>query len=154
MSWNGNRLDKDDDSEKCSYVVDSEDYYDREYYLFVSKGRNLKTAYAIYPRLEIDHKSSSTIVDDSTAAADALKVVRDTTIKAEMEISVGRISFLDRWKVFEDKSENAQALVEIKDSLITLHPVVVTKKNKFDGTYVSTRLCIPDSSVVVISNPE
>ena len=154
VSWNGNRLDKDDDSENSSYVVDSEDYYDREYYLFVSKGRNLKTAYAIYPRLEIDHKSSSTIVDDSTAAADALKVVRDTTIKAEMEISVGRISFLDRWKVFEDKSENAQALVEIKDSLITLHPVVVTKKNKFDGTYVSTRLCIPDSSVVVISNPE
>ena len=61
--------------------------------------------------------------------------------------------FLDRWRKFEDKSEQAQTLVEIKDSLITLNPIVITKKKKYDGTYVDARLCIPDSSVVIIKAP-
>ena len=93
-------------------------------------------------------------MDDTTSSGEALKIVRDTTIMADLEVSVGRISFFDRWKDFEDKSEKAQTLVEVKDSLIILNPVIITKKNKYDGTYVFTKLCIPDSSVVVIRTPE
>ncbi len=150
VTWNGRQMD--DDSEGESYNVDSERSYYGDYYIFVSSGKKTKKAYALYPRLSIDHKSSTTIVDDTTSL-DALKVIRDTTITADLEISVGSVPFLDRWRKFEDKSEQAQTLVEIKDSLITLNPIVITKKKKYDGTYVDARLCIPDSSVVIIKAP-
>ncbi|MBO7562871.1 MAG: PspC domain-containing protein [Bacteroidales bacterium] len=150
VSWNGRQID--DNSGEEEYTVDSEQSYSGDFYAFVSSGKKATRAYAIYPELDIDHKSSTTIVDDTTSA-DALKVIRDTTITADMEISVGRVPFLERWRNFEDKSEQAQALVEVTDSLITLKPIVITKKKKYDGTYVSTRLCIPDSSVVIIKTP-
>ena len=125
VTWNGRQMD--DDSEGESYTVDSERSYYGDYYIFVSSGKKTKKAYALYPRLSIDHKSSTTIVDDTTSL-DALKVIRDTTITADLEVSVGSVPFLDRWRKFEDKSEQAQTLVEIKDSLITLNPIVIKKE--------------------------
>ncbi|MBQ2492932.1 MAG: hypothetical protein II527_06330, partial [Bacteroidales bacterium] len=53
----------------------------------------------------------------------------------------------------EDKSEKTRTLVEVKDSLIRLNPTFISKNNKYDGTYINARLCIPDSSVVIIKTP-
>ncbi len=156
VSWNGKPID--DYQDKNEYTIDSEGSFDGDYFLFVSEGKT--KAYAVYPRLEVDHKGSTAIeeedyisAEDSTVTFVPRRITKDTTIRADLEISAGTVSFLRGKKNSEDKSEKTRTLVEVKDSLIRLNPTLISKKNKYDGTYINARLCIPDSSVVIIKTP-
>ena len=156
VSWNGKPID--DYQDKDEYTIDSEGSFDGDYFLFVSEGKT--KAYAVYPRLEVDHKGSTAIeeedyisAEDSTVTFVPRRITKDTTIRADLEISAGTVSFLRGKKNSEDKSEKTRTLVEVKDSLIRLNPTFISKNNKYDGTYINARLCIPDSSVVIIKTP-
>ena len=86
---------------------------------------------------------------DIVRANDDLKVVAmaagSNIIKLEQQIR----EFYPKLVCVYDEAA-AEKLVEIKDSLIILHPNIASKKRKFDGALVSTRLFLPDSSVVII----
>jgi len=152
VKWNGKPWGGDEEKEE--YTVDNDNSYIGDFFLYVSKGSKSKRAFAIYPKLDIDHKSSTTIVDDTTNNGMTPVITRDTTIKADLDISIGKISFLYRWNGNDEEDQEKETLVDIQDSLITLKPMLISKKKKYDGTYVNARLCIPDSSVVIIKTPK
>ena len=119
--------------------------------MYITKGKN--KAYAIYPTLDVIHKSSSIIVDDSTSVS-GTSIVKDTTVRADLEIVASRISAIRALGEDEEGEDTGKALVEVKDSVLTIHPIIISKKHKFDGTYISSKLYLPDSSVVIINSPK
>lgn len=154
VTWNGRPIDDDSESEGV-YTIDSDNPYYGKFYIFVSQGKDLKTAYAVYPQIEIDHKSSTTIVDDTTNMGMSPVIIRDTTIRSEMTVYLGRVSFFDRWKKSAiDEGEATHTLIDVKDSVITLNPTIITRSQKYDGTYLTASLCVPDSCVVIIQTPQ
>lgn len=145
VTWNG-RPFNDDEEERS---VSDGDPYTGGVYLYITSGK--AKAYAIYPTLDVIHKSSSIIVDDSTSTT-GCSIVKDTTVRADLEITANRISAITA--IGEDEDDKAKALVEVKDSLLVIHPIIISKKQKFDGTYISSKLYLPDSSVVIINSPK
>lgn len=147
VSWNG-RPFNDDEEER--WISDG-DPYRGGMYMYVAKGKT--KAYAIYPTIDVIHKSSSIIVDDSTSIS-GTRIVKDTTVRADLKIIASRISAIKALGGDGEEEESGNALVEVKDSILTLHPIIISKKHKFDGTYISSKLYLPDSSVVIINSPK
>lgn len=147
VTWNG-RPFNDDEEERS---VSDGDPYRGGMYMYISKGKN--KAYAIYPTLDVIHKSSSIIVDDSTSIS-GTSIIKDTTVRADLEIVASRISAIKALGGDDEGKETDKALLEVKDSILTIHPIIISKKHKFDGTYISSKLYLPDSSVVIINSPK
>ena len=147
VKWNGRPFNDDEEERRVS----DGDPYRGGMYMYVTKGKN--KAYAIYPTLDVMHKSSSIIVDDSTSVS-GTSIVKDTTVRADLEIVASRISAIRALGGDEEEGSEDKALVEVKDSILTIHPIIISKKHKFDGTYISSKLYLPDSSVVIINSPK
>ena len=147
VKWNGRPFNDDDEERRVS----DGDPYRGGMYMYITKGKN--KAYAIYPTLDVIHKSSSIIVDDSTSVS-GTSIVKDTTVRADLEIVASRISAIRALGGEEEGEKADKALVEVKDSVLTIHPIIISKKHKFDGTYISSKLYLPDSSVVIINSPK
>ena len=147
VTWNGRPFNEDDEERGVS----DGDPYRGGMYMYITKGKN--KAYAIYPTLDVIHKSSSIIVDDSTSVS-GTSIVKDTTVRADLEIVASRISAIKALGGEEEGKDAGSALIEVKDSILTIHPIIISKKHKFDGTYISSKLYLPDSSVVIINSPK
>ncbi|MBR4802376.1 MAG: PspC domain-containing protein [Bacteroidales bacterium] len=148
VTWNGRPFNDDEDER----IVSDDDPFRGGVYMYITTESGKGKAYAIYPTLDVIHKSSSIIVDDSTSVT-GTSIVKDTTVRADLEVVASRISAIVA--IGEESSgKEDKALVEVKDSLLVLHPIIISKKQKFDGTYLSTKLYLPDSSVVIINSPK
>ncbi len=123
--------------------------------IYVSRGKGAKTAYALYPKIEVERKSSTTIVDDTTNNGMVPVIVRDTSIRSDLSVYVGRVRFFDRWRTETINADpDVYELVDVQDSVINLNPAIITRKQKFNGAYLIAELCVPDSSKVIIHKME
>ncbi|MBQ6311502.1 MAG: PspC domain-containing protein [Bacteroidales bacterium] len=147
VTWNGRPFNDDEEERRVS----DGDPYRGGMYMYITSGKT--KAYAIYPTIDVIHKSSSIIVDDSTSVS-GTAIVKDTTVRADLEIIASRISAIKALGGEDGDNKEDKALVEVKDSVLTLHPIIISKKHKFDGTYISSKLYLPDSSVVIINSPK
>ncbi len=138
------------DNGEDEVLVNDESPYDRDYLLYTTSGKKNKK-YALYPKIHVLFKNSSSIVTEEDSLGNiTTKIVKDETITPDLEVTVEKILSSKKFFKEGDDEEAAEKLVEIRDSLIILHPNIASKKRKFDGALVSTKLFLPDSSVVII----
>ncbi len=147
ITWNGKQIGTT--KEEGEHTVTCDDSYSRSEY-YVSKGRKQKRVYAFYPTLRVFHKSSATIEMDTTVSEEpAMRRVKDTTVVADVQITETQL-LSDTKKTQEGRGPE----IEVRDSLIIMRPMIITKKQKFRGELLSAKLNLPDSSVVIIKSPK
>ena len=136
VTWNGKPFNEDSDK------ID---------HMYIASGKT--RAYALYPSIDVIRKSSVMVVDDSTSSSGTI-LVKDTSARAELEVTANRISAITALGKNEERETGDKALLEVKDSVLVIRPIIISNTHKFDGTYISTKLFLPDSSAVILNYPQ
>ena len=71
--------------------------------------------------------------------------IRKKTEQGEPRLTVAMTSM--------ECAPSVEKVVSVKDSLITLHPAVYSRNNKFAGEVQSIKLYVPDSTTVILKEP-
>lgn len=132
-------LDKPD-----TIVFDKNHVYSKykHWSLYSAKRGKKRNIFAFYPSLRVNR---SYIGPD--AGADSSMAARPVGQKAK--VSIDDVCLLrSRWRGKIKKGKNC---VEVKDSLIMIHPKIISSTEKFNGSYQMTDLSVPENSVVIIN---
>ncbi len=99
---------------------------------YVRTLRNKEKEFVIYPSLRIYRQS------------------RQEPLRLECETN----SFRD-FSIFDNTYDSLHVdnVITVKDSLITVNPRVISKRNKFDGKFQNLRLFVPKNTVVILQEP-
>ncbi len=95
-----------------------------------NKERN-NTSFAVYPQVVVRRRN-----------------VEEPYIEAVMET-------FSKPTLYDDCEEDVKItdIIKVQDSLLTVKPAVYSKENKFAGRLQVIRICVPDSTVVILKDP-
>ncbi len=111
--------------------------------LYTAKRGKKRNIFAFYPSLRVNRRytdRNAGDIDSSTVAAAG---------KEKSKVVVDDVCLLkSRWR---GKIEKGKNYVEIKDSLIMIYPKIISSSERFNGSYQTADLSVPESSVVIIN---